>query len=278
MPLTLEWPEIPFRLETEAGVLTLNSEHGTTGYRFILDPRGCRAVRPLRVAVTPVPQGDGDIHHTRYAGGYQVRLAVQLWTDRGEPACGADLVAMHDLLMLHLEALRNGVVGRLVWTPTGAPDCRMLDHVRLLEVEPPESEAGVWSMTFSLDSPFPYAITCTEKQLALTGSNVAVNAGNTEHWPVARVNGPTSAFVLTNQETGLQVVYSASLPGAQSIPGGSYAEIDMFRHTIYLNGNGPNLKPGLDLEFTDFWSLLVGSNTITLSGATGLLLYNDAWL
>jgi hypothetical protein len=104
------------------------------------------------------------------------------------------------------------------------------------------------------------------------------NAGTAPMYPVFQVFGPTSFFSIGNLANGLQFVYDASLPGASAIGSGDYAEITMFRNTIYLNGDQDNLKPGVNILLSDFFPLEVGDNIVTITGADALVKWQSAWL
>ena len=123
--------------------------------------------------------------------------------------------------------------------------------------------------TLLFDSPFPYAIDFTQEDDTTSGSIVLNNTGNTPFYPVFKVTGG-GAFTLSNDTTGFAIVYTGSYSG--------YAEIDTFRNTIYENGNGANLKDGLDVENSDFFSLVPGNNVISISGGTVEILWQAAWL
>ena len=118
----IEW-SIPYTLTTPAGTLEFNTpttiEYGSDiGYLFLLSPDKCKAgPGPLRIAVDDVPQADGSIIHPSFVHGYTVHFGVTLWKQQGEeedvdaraPACDADLRAMWDTLILHLNALKSPV-------------------------------------------------------------------------------------------------------------------------------------------------------------------------
>ena len=140
-----------------------------------------------------------------------------------------------------------------------------------------EGDKGVTEITFVLDSPFPYAIDFTQITTHITGTTAISNDGNVPFYPVFKVNGATSGFTLSNTTTGKSLTYDAGLPGASSIAGGDYVEIDTFRDTMYRNGNLNNLKPGLDVFTSEFWTLEPGSNSVTITGANVDVLHQAAW-
>jgi hypothetical protein len=277
---TVEW-DIPFDITTPFGTLELNQPDGS-GRIFRVNQEKSVARRPLRVTTDPLPHADGEIFHDRFSEGYQMQFTIQLWQASDQVACDAALCEMRDELYGHIWSLLRPADdgGRITWTPSCGGN-RLLDAVRLLELRDPEigeGEEGLTEITFTLDSPFPYAISEVETVDNIAGSETLENDGNVTFYPVFKVNGATSGFTITNNDTGLSYVYDAGRPGAQSIPGGSYAEIDMFRGgIIYLNGNQDNLKPGVDVENSDILYIEAGGNSFTITGANADVLLHDAY-
>ena len=275
---TLEF-DIPFTIISPYDTLELNTADGQ-GRIFQVNPKRSVGRRSVRVNTDPVPQGDGEIFHDRYANGYEMQLAVQLWESATQIACDDVLCEMRDQLYGVLWSLLRPADdgGRLTWTPSCSGD-RMLDAVRLLSVsDPEEGDEGQIEVTFILDSPFPYAMSLAQTSPTLSGTATLANAGNVEFYPVFKVNGATSAFTITANDTGFQYVYDASRPGAQAIGGGAYAEIDMFRGgLIYLNGDQDNLKPGVDVENSKILTVQAGGSSYTITGASSVVLLNDAY-
>lgn len=281
--MNLEWSTVAWTLHTSAGDLPFNEG---SGQRFLMDDQKCAVGAALRVATTDIPQASGAIFHLpRLQTRTLMALGIEFW--KGDsPACLTDLRQMDDLLMLHLLALLNGDVGRISWQPSGYGDRRMLDDILLAIGPVPFIEgSSTRGYTFSLDSPFPYAIDLTQTVQTITDGATATitNAGNAPFFCVAKAQGPTSGFTITNNTVldpdgnPLMVVYDASRPGAASIAGGHYAELDFFRNTIYLDGSGANLKPGLDPTVLDFFPINPGANSITVTGCDVDFLLNNAW-
>lgn len=293
---TAEW-EIPFTVETPYGAavgadLLFNVDLGTVlgsewaGRQFALNGPSCFSRRSVRANTDPVPQGDGDIFHERFATGYEMVFAIQLWSrfpsegDEGQAACDAALCEMRDFLFGHLWSLlrppEDG--GRVIWDPSCGEN-RMMDAVRLLALQDPEiTEQGATEYTCTLDSPFPYAMTHAEDVVALTGTMTLPNDGNVEFYPVFKVNGPSGAWSIEDNSTGKLYLYDGSRPGASAIGGGDYGEIDMFRGgLIYLNGDGANLKAGVDVEASDILTVAAGGSSYTINGATADVLMHDAF-
>lgn len=275
--MNIDWTA-PFDLISPLwGTLSLNTPDGN-GRIYRLNPKKCVGRRNVRATTDPVPGGDGEIFFDRYATGSEMELAIQLW-DGGAIACDDVLVDMYDDLRGWLWSLLRPEDdgGRLVWTPSGK-SARLLDAIRLLSMSDPEedSETFATEITCVLDSPFPYAISLTETVVNWTGTSSMPNNGNVEFYPVFKVYGPTSGFTISGG--GKSYVYDAGRPGAQSIGGGEYAEIDMFRGgLIYLNGDQDNLKPGVDVENSDILVVTPDSPNFTISGATADALMHDAW-
>lgn len=268
----------PFTLRSQLlGDLDLNT---TSGQRFILVAEECSDIIPLRVTRTPIPAADGMIPNQRFLEGYTTSMTVQFWVDEG-PACDQDLTEMTDDLMGWLGSMLNEE-GRLLWTPySGYGDERMYDEARWNErAEWSLADGGFTRISFGIDTPFPYAIDSTQQTITVTSGTsplTLTNTGNTTHWPVIKVFGSANSFTIENLTTGEMIVWTDSWdPGILGV--GDYAEIDTFRNTMYLNGTGANLKPGLDIELSDFWGLQPGANQLSTAAATFDVLFNPPWL
>jgi hypothetical protein len=280
--MNLEWGSIPARLITPAGTLEFNA---ASGQRFLLDDSKCSMSLGLRLATTDIPQASGAIFHLpRFESKSLATLGVEFW-DGANPACTSVLREMDDLLFLHLLALLDGQNGRFEWDPSGA-GTRILDNINWAAAAAPFIEANsTRGYTFAVDSPFPYAITLAQTVQTITDGATATvtNGGNAPFFAVIKAQGPTSAFTIINHTVldidgnALEVVYDSSRPGAVSIAGGHYAELDFFRNTIYLDGSGANLKPGIDSTVLDFFPINPGANSISVAGCDIDLLLNDAW-
>lgn len=288
-----EW-EVAFDLVTDQGTLLLNDASQLEGV-FMLDKSGCSMGGEVRAEKYPIPQQDGSILRRRFLTGYAVTLLIQYWTQvqNGDcpqlPACtSSDPTSreMNDLLMLHLRSILNGG-GRLIWTPTGAASRRMLDDCHLLGGPTVTEDDGLTTVQFTLDSIYPYAIDFTQQLVSFDGSNADQtidNTGTSPTYPVWKVYGPADKWTILNVTTNQEIVYDGDVsPSAIAIPSGHYAEINTFRNTIYLDGDGANLKAGIDMELTEFFPLAVGDNEIIITG-DGTdptpdvdLLWNPAW-
>lgn len=295
---TAEW-EIPFQIETPysdvAGAdLLFNTDLGSSmgsdwaGRQFALNGPSCFSRRSVRAETDPVPQGDGDIFHERYATGYEMVFAIQLWSrfpsdgDEGQAACDVALCEMRDLLFGHLWSLLrppNADGGRVIWNPS-CGDNRMMDAVLLLALQDPEiTDRGATEYTCTLDSPFPYAMTHAQDTTSFTGTQTVPNDGNVDFWPVIKVNGSgLTSFTLESDipdqfGNNLKLEWDSQY-GGQSITG--YAEIDTFRGTIFLNGDGADLSGSWIPTESDFFPIQPGGTAVTSSASVDFLT-NDAW-
>lgn len=275
-----EWT-VPSSLITPEGTLSL--EDGATLDGYVHDPANCDVGLTVRSTVQNIPQGDGDLVHARWKSGYVLKLVWQLW-DAGQIALGATRREMYEELMLHLNAILNAD-GRYQWTPTGASD-RFVDGLRLLEwPDPTVATNPLKQVAVTLDTRFPYAIDAAQTTVTVGASTTVTNDGNVPFYPVIKVYGAFTAFTLTNESVldddgnPLQIVYDDSLPGAEAVDAGHYAEITTFGGgKVYLDGSGDNLKKGINVLESEFFPLAPGDNTITLSGAESAdFLVNGAW-
>lgn len=294
--------DVPMRFETPGGTVELNVADPDTGRIYICRFDSYQIVPTLRVTQDNISQADGSVLHPRWKTGLVATFKVSYYlrvsgTDAGvesEPACAQDLREMHEALIGALNSIRRfeGATQRYFWQPTGYGDERMLDDIQLLSWPDPSYDLqGVEaSVSFSVESPFPYAIDATEvdTDIADAATETITNIGDSDESPVIKVFGPSSGFTITNlddlDETGtpLAVVYDGSRPGAVNIASGHYAEIDFFRGTIFNDGDGADLIAGIDPTLTDFFHLKpVGvaptGNRITITGASCTVLSNNAW-
>lgn len=285
----LEW-EVPHTIQSSQGELQLNArDAGSHPGRYYMVQPEYKIVPSLRVTNDLLSQADGAVLHPRWKTGlvaslvvnYQLRSADDI--AEYEPACGADLRDMHDVLMTHLNALRQltNSTQRLLWTPTDYSNRRMLDSIQTLAWADParEAQSNETGVAFALESPFPHAIDLaqTVTPIADGASATIVMSGSSAFKPVIKAHGPSTDFAITNETTGKVFSYQGTRDGAQSLGALQYAEIDMFRGTIVLNGDVLDLDAGVDPEFTDFWTLEPGANVISASGAAVDVLWNQAW-
>lgn len=256
--------------------------------RYMLLPDKCKAERDLRLTRTFRPQNDGELVHRKFAAGLQFDLAVELWTaDDGAsepsgPACDTQRRIMYDKLSGQLYAIIRDY-GGWVWAPSTIipiPD-RRLNLMQLVD-GPKQERDGIFTVvTFSLRSPFPYAV---NDELLTTSvgdgsSTLLANEGTAPYYPIVRVYGPTDTVTVENVTTGQSLVYlgAGALPGSISIPGGDYADFDFWEETAFLSDGVTRLKAGIDLSATDFWTLVPGDNQIATVGANVDILWRIAW-
>jgi hypothetical protein len=250
---------------------------------YRLRPDACTLTNVVRQTKDYVPQADGAILHRRFTGGMEMQLTVQLWQSNDRIACDAILQEMIDTFNGYLYGLLNAPdnAGRISWTPVGQ-SVRMLDDIRLLSY-PVESQSpgAPFEITCTIDTYYPYAENLTQLSPSIPGT--VVNYGNRPTYPVWKVYGPYTGFTLANSTTGDTFTYDGTLPGAAGVGALSYMEIDTFRNTLYLNGSGANLKPGVVMVDSDFSPLLPGNNVIAITytggaGGASVGLINAAWI
>lgn len=235
---------------------------------------------PIRNPVTNRPHRDGAIVHRFrrtakiiYVEGLVVASAPQYRTtldDHLRTVLGA-------MLKAGVFGQPNEALGRYLWKPSGYPTrfhaCRLYEP---LVIEPSAAgSADPKTFHFSLVSEHPEALTYSQSVLP---AGLVPNAGNTETWPVVRVYGvTTSGFVLSNGT--YQIRWGQGRDPSPVAVLGDYIEIDMFRQTMYWNGDQANALRFLHMMDSDFWSIPLGGATVSVTGAGPLeILSNDAWV
>ncbi len=280
MPAVPKWAApIQFDLTNPYnGTLVLNTQSDRL---YLLDQQGCSFDISVRSTTDNVPQADGFILHHRFLTGTSIQLAIQLWESENHPACDILLAEMVDEISGAFRSLLNAGdnAGRLTWEIDGGNN-RILDDVRLLVYPSLTMNGPVSVITVTIDSQYPYAQDLTQQLTTITDGNTAVlnNTGSADYYPVFQVSNLSgSTFTLENVSTGIEFNYNDALPGALPITGVNYAEIDTFRNTIFLNGNSSNLKAGVVELSSDYWSLVVGNNTVGITGADVDILWAPAY-
>jgi hypothetical protein len=295
----IEW-DVAMSLHTPGGNVDINT---TTGRRYIVQSDTYKIVPGLRLTDDNISQQDGSVPHPRYKTGMvaTMRLAFYVNADadtetqspdsQSMPACATDLREMYEALSGALDSIKKFTAAeqRYIWTPSGYADDRMLDQIIVAAwFEPQYDLDGTEaSVTFAIETPFPYALDLTQQSTEVfngsgAGTTVTQN-GNTGFWPVIEVPGFATDFTITNyndlddEGNPKAIVFDSSLPGGLPIPGGHFAEIDCFRGTIFEDGDGANLIGSLDPTATDFWQLQPGPNLISIVGADCTILWNNAW-
>lgn len=280
MGAVLSWSD-PFELVSPLGTLALNTAVTDVG-TFRVIPAASSSSGDLRVPKRAVPGGDGDIFQRRFKHGYAMSLSVLLRPDGGTDDWEGRQ-AMYDLLVSHLDALVDGD-GRVNWQPAGeGVDRRMLHECALFMPATPgnwDDKGVVKTVAFGLESPFPYAISYTQTETILEdGLPETVSMVGTVYrgvHPVFQV-GEATEFTITNVTTGKKIVWDSTRPGAAAIGAGDYGEIDCFRGTMHLNGDGANLSAGFDLTQTTFLTLVPGENEIQIDNADATMLWNSGY-
>jgi hypothetical protein len=280
----------PIPATTAPNPLPINTATTLVGGESViyrLKPDGCSMTNVVRETKDYVPQADGAILHHRFVGGMEAQLTFQMWQNDSKIACDHILQEMVDTLEGYLYGLINAGdnEGRLTWAPvggaSGAPGSngyRMMEDIRLLSY-PVESQApgAPLEVVVTIDCERPYCEDETQLSPAVPGT--VVNYGNRPTYPVYKIYGNYTSFTLKNTTTGEQFAYDGALPGAMAVGPGDYMEIDTFHNTLYLNGAGANLKPGVVMVDSDFSPLVPGNNVITCPGvgAASIALVNAAW-
>lgn len=228
------------------------------------------------------------------------------------PVCGADLVDLDDALMACLFGMQN-IDGSLNWTPGSPPGTgsgselpgRTLYATRWLgpdglggatftaTQEQRDTDVFV-TVQFALLSPYPYAAATTLTTTSLpNGTPVEIRQdGTCDYFPVVNVFGPSDGFTLTCENSiygTQQLVYNSALPGASPLASSGdtkAVQINMFANTLYFGPeggpyNGDPANAGVDVTQTYFWVLtsgFAGINTVTLTGATGQIIYGESFV
>lgn len=244
---------------------------------YSLLPDGCDASWDPRVTKDNVPADHGSLLRKRYATGTEVRLTVEPWEGFDEPACGDLLTTMMDDLRKLLWRLLTVTddSGRFTFTPSGKPT-RIIDAVKLLELPRPTRVDNVrLQQEFTIDSPFPYAVDLTQTTQTINNTTATVvMSGTADFKPVMKVFS-FSAWTVVHNGLGVVVSFDPTRPGAGALAG-SYIEIDFFRNTAFVDGNGADAMCGIEIELSDFFPLPPGNNSITTDANVQFLL-NNAW-
>lgn len=283
----LEW-DVPHQIVSPEGTLDLNVIDPATGLMYQIQPGGYKIVPTIRVTQDNVSQQRGSVVHPGYTSGLVASMTVfyakypTLEAPDFEAACQAEMMGMHQALMLHVQALMvadpvdPNTSQRLIWTPTGLGQNRMIQAVQTLAWPDPawvETPAG-WAVTFSLYSPFPYAIDAEEDDTVVAdGATVLIpNAGDTPFYPVYEIDAGTSVFVITNEDDTSQII---SYDGVAI--GGGGAEMVTFDGTIFQDGSGADLIAGLDPPNTDFFPIQPGGTSVRIDGGSMTVKSNSAY-
>ena len=288
MPIA-EWENLA-KLITPEGELVLNDfdvDPNRGIYMTIKD--GADSGTEVRSTGDPVPQGFGTLWHRGFANGYVLKIPVQYWVSSGptDPIPASELTTptaqqMDDLLMLHYRSLMAGG-GRILYSPAQMTQ-RIADQLFAISKPTLVEEQANTNTVLEFGSTFPYMLDFTQNLTQISdGSPTATltNDGSAPMDPVFKVYGPFDQFVLSNLTTGLDFVYDDSLPGAVAVPSGHYIEITTFGDTVYLDGDGPSRKAGIDIRNSDFWAVEPGDNDVQISANSTApnvdILWQAAW-
>lgn len=273
---------------------------GDEGLIFQLLPTSYKIVPNLRITDDNISQADGSALWPRWKTGLTATFEFKLMVRQSGgsvdyvPACGHLLQESWAWITYAANQLRefstDGSLQRFLWTPTpptGMPffsTRRMLDEVQLAgwpELTWDDLDPVV---TFTLITPFPYAIDETQHVTTITDGNAFefsdfTAQSTSDFQPVYQVFGPTTDFTITNSSTGKIIAYDSARPGAIVIPALHYAEIDTFKGTIFMDGDGADLDPGIDPTVTDYFPLsCLTPSVVTMSGAPTMnVLWNNAY-
>lgn len=290
----------PYTLDTPAGRITLNPTDGSDGF-YLTDVAGMDGA-VVRTVVEPVPQADGATVFPAWLGarypvleGY-IKAVSDADTDENLARRGE----LEDTLRGYAESMLRAD-GALRWKPAGKPWRRVT--VRLAEaVQIRGGFLKEWQLALVAEDPRVYSDdehTADTSGLTAGGGSwlwphgwphsfgapssggtvTVTNAGTVPTAPVIRLYGYALAPAIVNLTTG----EGLSLVNLQ-LGQGDYAEVDMRRQTVTLNGDdGTSLLGGLDVPRSTFWQLAVGQNQIQYQAA-GLagsafarVLWRDAW-
>lgn len=286
---------IPHTIQSPLGTLALNSADPATGRKYLIVPDGYKITpAALRFTNDDLSQADGGVPHPPWRSGlvasFNVEYVIAKTGADVEPACGADLREMHDLLISHLDELTRVSDDfdnqRLFWTPSGdgyGPDFggnqRMITNILTASWPTPAAGSIGTRVLIELATPFPYAIDSVQQLTSIAdgGTGTITLDGSSEFRPVVKAYGPFTSFGITNATTGGFLQYDGARPGAEAVASGHYLEIDFFRGTVTLDGSVTFLDAGLDPTVTDFWPLVKGDNDIEPVGADIDVLWNPAW-
>lgn len=262
---------IPHTLVTPAGNITFNPSGGGDGL-YLSEIVGLDG-GAIRNPIDDIPQADGSYLHPFFRSGLKATYRGFVLATAGVSTRRSmldDLRGRTDRLLRPTVAERVSST-RMLFTPSGAAQ-RMLDDIQLFQ---PVAVTGGYlkDFEFTLASPFPYAMDFTQSSQAIAAgaSATIANAGNTRSYPVIQVQGAFSTATIQNTTTGEKLVFTTGAAG------GHYVEVDCFKRTAYLDGNGANELAALDWTQSTFFSLLTGNNTISCTGAGITILWNNAW-
>jgi phage-related protein len=233
----------------------------------------------VRAEQDDYPQDDGSAVHPRFRSGMLVTLPGLIIAEAGVTA---RLTLERQLrgytnTLLRPTALELVSSARLAWTPSDGDDL-MLDKVHLeTEVAISKADPSGYYKAFelSLRSPYAYAMLLAQSSQAIADGTpeTIANGGNVETSPVLRIDGPFTTFTAENTTTG----ETLTLTSGVGVASGHYVELSFFDRTAYVDGDGADLNAAV-AGSSVWWKLPPGSSSIAFTGASGTLLWNDAYV
>ena len=228
---------------------------------------------PIRNPITNKPHSHGAIPHRFRRSGKIIHVEgiIVATKPRYRPILDDGLRSVlggtiHTGLNPPVFGQKSDALGRFFWKPAGA-DTRF-HAIHLYEpLDITGDGAAPKTFVFSLYSEHPEALTY-DSDVPLSEGFIP-NDGNTATWPVIRVYA-TGSFTLSGP--GGYALYWNSLATF-----GDYIEIDMFRQTMYWNGNGANALPYLNMQTSDFFSIPTGGGSVSCDMPIEVF-SNDAWV
>jgi hypothetical protein len=125
-----------------------------------------------------------------------------------------------------------------------------------------EVTIGDFRIELIAEDPVFYSQTETAQDILFSaGSGSVTNSGNSPVYPVIRVYGNVTDPIITNTTLGKTVSFSGL-----TISAGSYIDIDMLNETVVDELGASKYEY---IVSDDFFTLLEGANTITISGTLG---------
>lgn len=283
-----EWTR-PIVLTSRAGTLNINPLDTDSADHWKTVAAECRAGWSVRSRPSDIPRQNGQIKRRRFISGTSATLTMEPWMAGAEqPVCGSQLTEMMDDLRYHLWCLAVDTddTGRVAFHVEAAPppsiisSVRMLDDIALLSIDDDTLVDDIRRrISFTVDSPFPYLLSQEQRIEVINATTDTITMyGGADFFPVVQVYGAFSTFEITHNGLGVSIGYDDTRPGAPSIGGGQYLEIDFFRQTATKVAGAvlTDAWAGLIAESGDFFTLVPGANSIT-TDADVRFLVNEAW-
>lgn len=264
---------------------TVKSPLGLTDGGYLVTFVGGNDMAPIRNPVTHRPHSHGAIVHRFRKAPVIVHVeGVIIGKNPTDRRILSDHLrdVFNPMLQAGVFGQPNEAIGRYFWTPAG--QTTRFRNVRLYEpltVEPDTpGSADPKTFTFTLVAEHPEALSYPEIEtsIAKNSSAAVANIGNAANWPVALVYGiTTDGFVLSNGSYQLRWGQGRDPAPVRIL--GTYIEIDMFRQTMYWDGDEANALRFLHMRDSDFWTIPRGGATVSITGAGPVTLKSHhAWV